>query len=392
MRKLTFLLIANAVVWYFIGCSASGFLADPAGQNDNDKNYLQAVLAASGNPSDTTAVPKKISENIIDTGLVEKAEHDTALTLIEPVNLFAAVEQPVSEFPVIRRQGTEESQQKKEGIFEYYNKPVDPQRLFIVPVAGVLGSMEINTGGGSLFGVSKTDKRPFLGHIRLGLGDVAEIALSTTGIINQLSDGTPSIPTAAFKLKFFSEGDKRPAFTGELRSSLWNSEVRIDEFGNSWDFQKRVSTLFFVFSKTFNKVSLHSGLSINDLRIKTLNAETGELFSPGPEKNKDKDYINRNIFSPFAGIRVEVNPKTLLMMEIQQIPKYEFDDNNPVLSKNNISMEWMMISGIRYYILNWLSIDTGVMYRSDYNGIGDAQIDAGIDFNIPLARVFSSKK
>lgn len=29
---------------------------------------------------------------------------------------------------------------------------------------------------------------------------------------------------------------------------------------------------------------------------------------------------------------------------------------------------------------NWRSLDTGVRYRSDFHGIGDAQIEAGLNF------------
>ncbi len=267
---------------------------------------------------------------------------------------------------------------------------IDPRRLFIIPEADVLRSMEVNFGGGSAFGVKKGERQPFLGHVRLGLGDVVEIEVSTLGIINQLSDGTASITTGAFKLKFLPEGKWYPAIAGALRSSLWHTETRNTETYGSVKFQRRLSTLYFVASKTFAKASVHAGVSISDLRIRTRTISDG--FIAPADENNDKDYFNKNLAGPFLGIRVEVNPKTFLMMEYEQIAKYKFDEKDPDLINGaaNISTEWLVIAGVRFFFLDWLALDTGVMYRGDYNGIGDALISAGLNINFSLPRIAKS--
>lgn len=276
---------------------------------------------------------------------------------------------------------------KKEAV-KIYEGPVDPRRLFIIPVADVLGSMELNIGGGTTFGVRKDEKRPFLGHLRLGLGGVAEVEVSTLGIINQLADGATFIPTAAFKLKFLPEGKWYPSIAGALRSSLWHTEER-----GEVKYQKRVSTLYFVASKTFGNFSLHVGGSINDLRIRTRTIADGYI-SPTEQEAviSDKDYINKNLFGPFLGVRLELNPKTFLMMEVEQVAKYDFDETNPILTKKDISTEWMLITGVRFFFFDWLALDAGVMYRSDYYGIGDAHIEAGLNINLPLPRIFRAMR
>lgn len=277
-----------------------------------------------------------------------------------------------------------EIQEKKKPVVKIYEGPIDPRRLFIIPVADVLSSLEINIGGGSAFGVRKTEERPYLGHVRIGLGDVAEVEISTVGIINRLSEGSAAIPTAAFKLKFIPEGKVRPAFAGAIRSSLWHTEDR-----DTVKFQKRVATLYFVASKTFGALSFHLGASISDLRIRTRHKITDEFISPTRqwEQEHDRDYYNRNLVGPFFGFRAEVNPRTMLMLEVEQIAEYDFDEDNPILSKDDISTEWMMIAGVRFFFFNWLALDTGVMYRSDYHGIGDTQIEAGLNINLPLPRI-----
>jgi len=271
--------------------------------------------------------------------------------------------------------------------------PLDPKRLFVIPVADVLGSMEINTGGGTIFGVQKTEKRPFLGHIRFGLGDVAEVELSTVGIVNQLTKGSGSIPTGSFKLKLLSESRMWPSVTGALRSSLWHSEIR--EYNKiEYKFERRIATLYFVASKKFFNYSIHGGICINDMRVRTKLAHNDMLYSPTPAeaKKSDKDYYNKNILGGFAGLLVSVNPRTRLMIEVEEVAKYNFDEERPQVTKKDISTVWLGIAGVRFFFLNWLSLDTGVMYRSDYYGIGDAQIDAGININTSLTEIAKKAK
>lgn len=280
-------------------------------------------------------------------------------------------------------------QEKKKPAMKIYQGPVDPRRLFLVPTADVLGSMEVSIGGGSIIGEMKEEKRPFLGRISLGLGGVAEIEASSVGIVSGLSKGSAAIPTAAFKLKFLPESNKFPyiGFAGALRSSLWHSETR-----DTVNFEKRVSTLYFVATKTFGDVSLHAGLSISDLRIRTKYAYQDLLLSPTPDQaeRNDRDYINKNVFSPFVGLRTIVNPRTMLMLEFEYIPEYDFDEANPVVNREKIDAVWMIIAGVRFFIFDWLPLDTGVLYRGDYHGIGDMHIQAGLNFNLPLSRFFTS--
>jgi hypothetical protein len=280
------------------------------------------------------------------------------------------------------------SSTQEESKEEATKELVDPKRLFVIPVADVLRSLEVNLGGGTSFGVKKEESRPFLGHIRLGLGGVAEVELSTLGIINELSEGSTVIPTAAFKIRFISEGKWRPAVASALRSSLWHAEERDVPLLFPVKYQKRLSTLYVVASKTFNRVSVHAGLSISDLRIRTTTTMDNPLSPTQAEiDSTGKEYFNKNLFGPFFGLKVDLNPKTFLMMELEQIAAYKFDESTFVLSKDNIDVEWMGIVGVRFFFVNWLSLDAGVMFRSDYHGIGDAHIQTGLNICFSLSSI-----
>jgi hypothetical protein len=271
----------------------------------------------------------------------------------------------------------------------------DPRRLFVIPSAYVLKSFEVNASVGTNFGVITEEKRPFLGRTRIGLGDLAEVEISNEGIINRLSKGSPAIPTVAFKLQLLPEGRVFPAVAGALRSSLWTGEerslsaatrVKFQLPSNSIKFEKRLATLYLVASKTIGPTSFHAGMSISDLRVRAKDAGTGASFSPDAEfiKANDRDYFNKNIFTPFAGLQAAVNDRTMLMMELSRIAEYRFDEDEPILDANKVTTRLMGIAGVRFFFFNWMALDTGVRYRSDFHGIGDAQIEAGLNFGLSL--------
>jgi hypothetical protein len=45
------------------------------------------------------------------------------------------------------------------------------------------------------------------------------------------------------------------------------------------------------------------------------------------------------------------------------------------------------VLGVRFYFTNWLAMDTGVRYRSDFHGIADATIQASFNGVIPLGGI-----
>jgi len=42
------------------------------------------------------------------------------------------------------------------------------------------------------------------------------------------------------------------------------------------------------------------------------------------------------------------------------------------------------IAGVRFFLTNWLSWDTGVRYQSNFAGIADAEINIAANLIVPL--------
>lgn len=272
---------------------------------------------------------------------------------------------------------------------KFISNRVDPSRLFSVPTANVLGSKDIRLIGGGAFGVATSSS--FLGTIGLGLGDIAEVEFSTVGLVNNLTQASPSVPTSAFKLKLVPEnflglsffpmlsiGIRSSANWSDVQSErsmiLQNSEWVMDDIA-SIGYNTRFTTLYGVTSIKLGRLSLHGGLDLTDVRVRDTSVKYNFNSSYYDPNEKQK-----NLIGGFAGFDFESNPQTKIMFEVKTISNYRFN-----VGKNEIEVEngYLAIGGIRFFFTKWFSIDTGVWYQSNYKGIADSQIRLGLNLFIP---------
>jgi hypothetical protein len=259
--------------------------------------------------------------------------------------------------------------------------------LFNVPTANVLGSLDIYFTGGGAFGIEK--ERNFLGRAGLGLGDIAEVEFATQSVINSLQRGSSSLPTSAFKMLIMREQLGLPAVAVALRGTTsWRSLDGSDST-SYFSFETRLTKLYLVASKRVNKVTGHVGLGLTDVRVRNL--QSWNFMSGNPENTVNTRELQRNLWAPFGGISIQANPKTQVMLEIEGLPSYEFGEGRGYHA-SNIKNIWAGVVGVRFYFTNWLAADTGVRYRSDFDGIADANIQANVNLLLPLGRLREAGK
>ena len=252
--------------------------------------------------------------------------------------------------------------------------PAELPRLFNVPTPEVLGSLDLYFTGGGAFGIEK--ERNFLGHAGLGLGDIAEVEFATQAVINSLQQGSSSVPTSAFKMQMLREREKLPAIAASLRGTTsWHYLEGNDP---NISFETRLTKLYLVASKQFGQVTAHLGAGLTDVRVRN---PRGWRFHNPAEKE-----LQRNLIAPFGGVSIQANPKALVMIEIEGLPSYNFVEGG-TYDGGGIKNIWAGVIGVRFYFTNWLAADTGVRYRSDFDGIADANIQANINMLLPLGRL-----
>ncbi|MCI0695063.1 YjbH domain-containing protein [candidate division KSB1 bacterium] len=265
-------------------------------------------------------------------------------------------------------------------------EPAVLPRLFNVPTANVLGSLDIYFTGGGAFGIEK--ERNFLGRAGLGLGDIAEVEFATQSVINSLQRGSSSLPTSAFKMLIMRERLGLPAVAVALRGTTSWQSLDGSDSTSYFSFETRFTKLYLVASKRVNKVTGHFGIGLTDVRVRNLQSWNFMNGNPG---NTYAGELQRNLWAPFGGISIQANPKTQVMLEIEGLPSYEFGEGREYSAKN-IKNIWAGVVGVRFYFTNWLAADTGVRYRSDFDGIADANIQANVNLLLPLGRLRTADK
>ena len=279
---------------------------------------------------------------------------------------------------------------------------VDPPRLFTIPTARVLGSKDISLMGGGAFGVAV--QQSFLGTIGMGLGNIAEVEFSTVGLINNISQGSPAVSTSAFKIQLIPEDlfglSFFPTLAVSIRSSAdwkdvrsdwgalnsdkafydYNAGTQRDECAvSSIGYNTRFTIMYGVATFPLGPIKIHSGLTLTDIRVKDMAVDyIWQEDNDAPEERQ------KNMIGGFAGFEIEYNPQTKLMVEIKTDSKHEY---NMETKEIEVSHTYVAIGGVRFFFTKWLSIDTGVLYQTNYKGIADAQIKLGLNLFMPTGNI-----
>jgi hypothetical protein len=228
----------------------------------------------------------------------------------------------------------------------------------------------------------------FLGRAGMGLGDIAEVEFATQSVINSLQRGSSSLPTSAFKMLIMRERLGLPAVAAAMRGTTSWQNLNGSDSTSYFSFETRLTKLYIVASKRVNKVTGHFGIGLTDVRVRNLQSWSFMSGNPGNTYTRE---LQRNLWAPFGGISIQANPKTQVMLEIEGLPSYEFGEGREY-SVDNIKNIWAGVVGVRFYFTNWLAADTGVRYRSDFDGIADANIQANINLLLPLGRLRTASK
>ena len=282
-----------------------------------------------------------------------------------------------------------DTQSRERSLKRFISDRIDPPRLFTVPAARVLGSMDVRLTGGGAFGVA-TD-RSFLGTVGIGLGDIAEVEFSSVRMMTNITRGSSVFPTSAFKLMLIPENKWHiPTLAIAFRNSANWQDVQsdpevlmadADRAGfveakiNNIGYDTRFTTMYGVTTFRLWSLSLHAGVSLTDVRVQDLTVRSqifGDYANP-QEKQK-------NLIGGFLGFDIESNPQTKLLFELRTVSSYQY---NVEKKQIDVSEAYLAIGGVRFFFSRWLSTDVGVWYQSSFRGIADMQIKLGLNLFIP---------
>jgi len=292
-------------------------------------------------------------------------------------------------------QQTDLGQKFKKTILSRMKNASSPTKNFSTPTGRVLKSMEVMVSLGSSFGIE--EHSGVLGRLAIGLGGVAEVELTRSSFMNELTGQQGNLPTSIFKMGLVPERFAQywfiPNISLQLHSTPWQSSVnersRLTESAKaSYDasnlsrinMDNRFTTLYGIIGKEFSFMSINGGVTLTDVRVRNawqwiFNQNLGEeVYHAIPEMQK-------NLIAPFGNISIAANDDTQLMGEVQAIPLIDYN----IFSKQvEIKRTWRAIVGVRFFIASWLSLDTGVKYLSSAKGIADSEVNVGLNLMIPF--------
>ncbi len=289
----------------------------------------------------------------------------------------------------------DENEKKELPFLKNFQFASTPTKFFSAPAATVLNSMEVMINMGSSFGIEEADG--FLGRIAIGLGGIAEIELSRSSFMDNLTGNQKSFPSSVFKMSLIPQRFAHywfvPNLSLQLHSTPWRSNVNPNSSLNAevkayydasnlsrLNMDNRFTTLYGIIGKDFTFIQLHGGISLTDVRVRNayqwiFHQDLGfDVYETIPDMQK-------NLIYPFGGLSILANNDTQLLAELQAIP---FIDYSIVTKKVEIKQTWQAIVGVRFFIARWISLDTGVKYLSSAKGIADSEVNFGLNFVLPF--------
>ena len=258
-------------------------------------------------------------------------------------------------------------------------KPSNPPRLYNVPTAYIIPSLDLSVSSGGAFG---TKGFGYQGTAGFGLADIAQIEIHAIGIGSNIEERI-SHPVFApgFKMmllragKWELSGISSPGISWALRSSLW----REDEEGNTL-YKTKVADLYFVATEKLGPISLHGGVDIFDAR----------LISNIMERQGIKE-VKQNFVRPFGGFDIAITERGKAMAEFGWAADFNYNKDG-IQQDSDIEPIWVGRLGVRFFITRYTAMDVGVKYQQNYEGVSDAGVEVKFDTFIPTHLIYERAK
>lgn len=270
-------------------------------------------------------------------------------------------------------------QQDSSDGFNYNHKL---NRLFSIQRGEVLSSMDLSVKLGGAFGFE--GKTGFLGTVAFGIGDFSEIEVGTSGLLSAVFDNDNTFGNVSMKFQILKSDNSVVDLSVGLRTnSTWESSSTssddikthaINLFDNglrSVQYDSRINTLYICTSYPYKSAGIFTaGIKFSDLRLKNVN----NIYNYGNSTFVQLKQTKKNLFGWYVGYERILSKQNTLILEIQSQPMLSVDPNSGNFTTENVTIGMM---GVRFFVNQWLILDSGIRYQSNYEGLADARIEIG---------------
>lgn len=284
----------------------------------------------------------------------------------------------------------------------------EPPRLFTIPMANTLRSLDFNLSGSTTFA---TDRFDFSGTGLIGLGDIAQFEISGLTVMSQLEGEKDKLKTTpAAGVKFYLPGENlyeylpglavsfRRTFGGEeieqytvTKEVMVDGEITKQPSKEDFTIKPQLADLYIVATKGFSTenwrgIRAHAGVDIIG----------SQLFV-----NDNK--LPKSFVVPFGGLEVWATPRAKLMFEYkylsvfdeEEAAKFVYEKGEDITEKDLeskvddvIMREWMMMFGVRFFFTQYVTTDVGLRYQGNFESVADTNIEAKLAVSIPTHLIY----
>ena len=258
--------------------------------------------------------------------------------------------------------------------------PIEPSSLSIIPTAHVTRSLDLDLSGIGVFLGEGTSLSS--GAAKLGVGDIAEIEISTMEIISSLEkpNQLKSIPGGGLKVAF-PVWRNWQGVAASFRRSGTRKESMMAALGDSLMTYREKAGEFCVLATVANFASPEEGRSASGgwkgTKVKGhfgLNYLDARMNSGEVERRK-------SFLRPFGGVEVWRGdaslPQTRVMAEFGWAPHFKPEN------QGQIEDVWVAMGGIRFFYHRYGTFDIGVRYQSNYEGLSESTLQARLRLGWP---------
>lgn len=270
-----------------------------------------------------------------------------------------------------------EANSADEAAFIETSHPYLLPRLFTVPTAYSLQSYELRFGGqGNIHTtLANMNTQALKGSMALGLGGIMELGyqLDEYYTVQDISD---KILMGYFKLSLLKESRYLPALSISAGKNLRTTFRSKDSYTYDMDEDLYEAVASKAMSIGGTLITFHPGVQI--LRDRVNSVQGGPAF---------KSPLQTTKINPRLGLSWQTRPKALFMYEFKMLHPTDISGLGGADVQTHAAMENNL--GIRYYIRNWLCIDSGIRHYYDLDsGEDEMKLHANFVGVVPLATVY----
>ena len=242
--------------------------------------------------------------------------------------------------------------------------PIEPSNLSIIPTANVTRSLDLDFSGVGVFlGTGKTMSR---GAALLGVGDIAEVELSTVAMVSSLRgpNRLHSVPGGGLKVAFPVWRHWKGMAVGFRRSGTQKEHV------GSATLRERVGE-FYTVASFANYLTPREGAAVSGGWMGTkMKAHLGlNYMAARLTSSPTEEALKESFLRPFGGVEIWRGagvPQTRVMAEFGWMAHFK--------DPQKIDEVWVATGGIRFFFHRYAAFDVGVRYQSDYDGLSESTL------------------